>query len=75
MGVSTFNLDVRVFIAQKPGKLSASASLFVFFCYILPSFPIISFVYLLPTALKYHGLPICWKGFYLITPRLEKAHS
>ena len=41
MGISTFNLDVRVFIAQKPGKWSASASLFAFsatFCPLFLSF-------------------------------------
>ena len=41
MGISTFNPNVGVFIAQKPGKWSASASLFAFsatFCPLFLSF-------------------------------------
>ena len=41
MGISTFSPDVRVFISQKPGKWSASASLFAFsatFCPLFLSF-------------------------------------
>jgi len=59
MGISTFNPDMRVFIAQKPGKWSASSSLFAFSATFCPFFPIISFVSLLPTAFRYRGLPIC----------------
>ena len=59
MGISTFSPDVRVFISQKLGKWSASASLFAFSATLCPLFLSFSFVSLLPTALKYHGLPIC----------------
>jgi len=38
MGISTFNPDMRVFIAQKPGKWSASSSLFAFFATFCPLF-------------------------------------
>jgi len=41
MGISTFNPDMRVFIAQKLGKWSASSSLFAFsatFCPLFLSF-------------------------------------
>jgi len=41
MRISTLNPDVRVFIAQKPGKQSVSASLFAFsatFCPLFLSF-------------------------------------
>ena len=61
MGISTFNPDVRISVPQKPGKWSASASLFVS---------------LLPTALKYHGFTDLLEGvLFLITPRFEKARS
>jgi len=59
MGISTFNPDMRVFIAQKPGRKWSASSSFLLFLLHLPSFPIISFVSLLPTAFRYHGLPIC----------------
>ena len=41
MGISTFNPDMRVFIAQEPGKWSASSSLFAFSATFCP--PLLSF--------------------------------
>ena len=38
MGISTFSPGVRVFIVQKPGKWSASASLFAFSATFCPPF-------------------------------------
>jgi len=57
MGISTFNPDVYLLLRSRGSGVPVLVYLLFLLQFAL--FPIISFVSLLPTPFKYHGLPIC----------------
>jgi len=72
MGISIFDPDVRVFIAQKPGKWSASASLFAFsvtFCPLFLSFHLFLRFQLPSNIMVYRFV----RRGSTLSPRFEKA--
>jgi len=72
MGISTFNPDMRVFIAQKPGKWSAISCLFAFsaaFCPLFLSFHLFLCFQLPSNIMVYRFFR---RGFILEPPGLKE---